>query len=62
MRQKKLLSYNVSLMLLWVTWMFAMGVFAGIEIWCILLFLYFNLTAILLPGFFGAAEISGAFV
>ena len=52
MRQKKLLSYNVSLMLLWVTCMFVMGVFAGIEIWRILLFLYLNLSAILLPGFF----------
>ena len=52
MKQKKLLSYNVSIMLLWATWMFVMGVFARIEIWRILLFLYLNLSTILLPGFF----------
>ncbi len=39
-------------MLLWVTWLFVTGVFAWIEIWRILLFLFLNLSAILLPGFF----------
>lgn len=51
MKQQQLLSYNGTFILLWMAWMLIMGVFAGIEMQCALLFFFLNFSAILLPGF-----------